>query len=316
MNWKSGFQVTLFIKLAREFKKRNIHIVHTHGWLSFLYGSIACVLAGIPILINGEHGTFNLEKKRRKYAYHVLSIIVDKYITVSNSLKKELVKHMNIDPSKIVVISNGVDTDKFCLKNTEYISDHKNKMGIPISSQVVGSVGRLEPVKNYEMFVNAFFEVTREFPTLHMLLIGDGSCKPEIKNLVLKLELSNKVHLLGLVNEPEDWISIMDIFVLTSYSEGMSNTILEAMSCSKPIVATDVGGNNELISEGYNGLLIQSGNRSELVEAIKYLLLNDIKRNLFGEHSRTKVEKAHGINVMVSKYENVYFELVKKYILI
>lgn len=310
MNWEKGLQFALFLDLAKEFKKRDINIVHTHGWLSFLYGSIAGKIAGIPVLINGEHGTFNLNKKRRIFVYRLLSLFVNKFITVSSSLRKELVDKIKISSDKIIVIPNGVDTERYHSINMEEVINRKNRIGIPMSSRVIGSVGRLEPVKNYEMLINAFSEISHEFPMLYMLLVGDGSRMEKLEKLAWDLGLSNKICFLGQVNNTQDFIPLMDIFILTSYSEGMSNTILEAMSCSKPIIATDVGGNRELILEGKNGLLIGSGNVNELVVAIKSILMDDNKISSFGINSRIEVENNHSIDTMVLKYQNVYMDSI------
>jgi len=308
MNWESGFTPQLFVTMAREFRARNVDIVHTHGWLSFIYGSVACKLAGISALINGEHGTFNLESTRRKIAYKLLCNVTDKFLTVSYSLKEELKKNLRIPEGKIITIPNGVDSDRFLPGCPAEIADIKSQIGIPATAQVIGTVGRLEHVKNHEMLLRAFCELSYEFPCLHCLLVGDGSLRCSLEKLARELGIQERVHFLGSMDNPQDLIPVFDVFALTSFSEGMSNTILEAMSCAKAIVASDVGGNTELVNDGYNGIIIASGNAEELRNALRTLLKEEVKRNLFGENSRKIIDKKYNISTMISGYEKVYVD--------
>ncbi len=185
MDWKGGVDLNLFWSLAKIFRDIGADIVHTHGWLSFIYGAVASKFSGIKVLINGEHGTFNLDKTRRIIAYRLLSLFVSKFLTVSLSLKAELKKTLFIRDEKIVTIPNGVDAEKFRPRSSEEIQTVKRNIGIPVTAQVIGSVGRLEPVKNYEMLIQAFQELYKEFPRLYCIFIGEGSCRAKLENLAI-----------------------------------------------------------------------------------------------------------------------------------
>jgi len=312
MDWKGGVDLNLFWSLAKIFRDIGADIVHTHGWLSFVYGAVASKLSGIKVLINGEHGTFNLDKTRRIIAYRLLSLFVSKFLTVSLSLKAELKKTLFIRDEKIVTIPNGVDAEKFRPRSSEEIQTVKRSIGIPVTAKVIGSVGRLEPVKNYEMLIQAFQELYKEFPRLYCIFIGEGSCRARLENLADSLGIKERVLFLGKMNEPQDALPVMDIFVLTSFSEGMSNTILEAMACSIPVVATNVGGNSEMVTKEINGYLVDSGNIIQLCNCIRVLLTEDSRRLEYGANSRNIVKNEYELNKMVSKYENVYLELMGK----
>lgn len=308
LGWKSGFRPQIISTLARELRSRKVDVLHTHGWLTLVYGAVACKLAGVPALVNGEHGTFHLDQPRRKMAYRLISLFVDRFLTVSFSLRDQLVEALRISKGKIVTIPNGVDAEKFSPRGHDHIKKIKVMLGIPVTSQVIGSTGRLEPVKNYDMLLRAFARISPEFPLLRCLMIGDGSCRQGLEQLAVELGITEKVHFIGKVANPQDILPLIDVFVLTSFSEGMSNTILESMSCAKPVVATDVGGNREMVRDGHNGILVESGNDSQLADALSLLLRDEKKRAFFGGNSRKIVEENYSLNRMVSAYEAAYLE--------
>lgn len=311
LGWLSGFCPRIIATLTRELTLRKADVLHTHGWLTLVYGALASKLAGVSALVNGEHGTFHLDQPRRKLAYRLLSLLVDRFLTVSFSLQDQLIDVLHIPESKIVTIPNGVDAAKFSPRGHDYIRRIKEKLGIPVTAQVIGSTGRLEPVKNYDLLLRAFARITPMFPQLCCLLVGDGSRRQHLEHLASELGIGEKIIFLGKVGNPQDFLPVLDVFVLTSFSEGMSNTILESMSCAKPIVATDVGGNGEMVRDGLNGILVESDNVSQLAEALAQLLRDEGKIALFGSNSRRIVEENYSISSMVSAYEKVYLEILR-----
>jgi len=310
LQWKGGFSPGLFLKLAGTFRKQKVEIIHTHGWLTLLYSSVASKLAGVSVLINGEHGTFHLNNSRRKIAYKIISIIVDRYVSVSYSLERELADVLNIAEDKIVTIPNGVDLRKFSAVPVEAVSKIKAGLGIPDSAFVIGSVGRLEPVKNYEMLLNVFAKLCSYVSDIHCVLIGDGSMRSTLESLADQLGVGAKVHFTGKVDNPHQVMSILDIFVCSSFSEGMSNTVLEAMACGKPIVATNVGDNGKLVDDGCNGILVQSEDATGLEKALTLLISDKEMLQKFGTCSRKLAEEKYDILKMVSSYQDVYLQSV------
>jgi len=145
---------------------------------------------------------------------------------------------------------------------------------------------------------------------LRCLLIGDGSRRRHLEQLASELGIAEAVIFLGKVNNPYDILPVLDVFVLTSFSEGMSNTILESMACAKPVVATDVGGNREMVMDGRNGILVESGNVPQLAETLAALLRDEGKIALYGSNSRKIVEENYSISSMVSAYEAVYADVL------
>ena len=147
---KPGFSPLLILKLAALLKRSKIDILHTHCWATLLYGFTAGKIAMTPTIIHGEHGTFNLDYTRRHKTYNIFIDKVDRILTVSDSLKTALITITRISDSRISTIINGVDTDKFYPRNSASI---KKGLGFHENDLVIGSVGRLENVKNYKMFI-------------------------------------------------------------------------------------------------------------------------------------------------------------------
>lgn len=310
LGWSRGFSPKLFLKLAHTFKERNVDIIHTHGWLTLIYSSVASIIARIPVLINGEHGAFQLDNFRRKIAYTIISAIVDWYVVVSYSLEKELANILKSNVNNILTIPNGVDLQKFSPLRVDEVASIRSELGIPTTARVIGSVGRLEPVKNYEMLLRVFAKLSKNYLDIHCILIGDGSLKAKLEELAIKLEIADRVHFAGQVDNPNQLISILDLFVSTSFSEGMSNTILEAMACGKPIVATDVGDSGKLVDEGHNGLLVQSEDIIGLEKAIIQILYDKNMLKMYGENSRLISVEKYSITKMVCQYQDIYLQSI------
>ena len=334
LGWSRGFQFDLFMKLAKIFKEQRVDIIHAHGWQTLIYSAVASLISGVPVLINGEHGTFRLEKFRRRFAYKIISYIVDRYVTVSFSLEKELAKILSARRAKCVTIPNGVDLHKFSHLSEKDAERIKSELLIPPTSSIIGSVGRLEPQKNIEELLHVFSNLCRDNENLHCVLIGEGFLKESLEKLASQLGVRKKVHFVGRVDNPHQLISILDLFVSTSFLEGMSNVILEAMACGKPIVATDAGDNDKLIDVGRNGFVVVAKNSIALEKAIrllpdtpiyyrdnlydrqifekfiKLLLADKAMRKRFGERSRAIVEEKFDVMKMINRYEEIYIETI------
>jgi len=304
---EDGFKPILFLKLVRIMLKYKVDIVHAHGWGTLLYSFIAAKISRVPVIINGEHGAFHLEKKTRRITYRGMIKSCDKVLTVAEALRGWLISELKILPEKILTISNGVDSSKFCVDKK--LEDKRRKLGISKDDVVLGSVGRLAPVKNFPLLIRATSVLKEEFPSIKCLIVGNGQCMEEFKSLVRKLNIEKEVIFLGERSDIEDIIPLMDIFYLTpDIGEGMSNAILEAMSCGKPVIATDIGGTKEVVLDNHNGFLIKKGDLEGLLKGTRKLLLNPELKREFGKHSREFVLKHHSMDRMVKMYEGTYKE--------
>ncbi|MFQ5560239.1 MAG: glycosyltransferase [Nitrospinota bacterium] len=308
LNKKSGNDFALPLKLYTLNKKHRFHIMHTHSWGTLCEGIIAAKLAGCTGIVHGEHGTIQ-KKKGNRVIQRFFWNKAHQVLSVSKVHRTILADVIPYPIEKIKVIQNGVDVNKFSPSfNT---SVFKKKFGLNEKNIVIGSVGRLEPVKNYPALIQAFSQIRRTNPYVRLVFVGDGSRKAELKKLVSTIGIEPDVLFLGSQSEVQNCIRAMDIFVLPSESEGLSNTLLESMSCGISVVATKVGGNPELIDKS-SGVLVPPNNVDALVIALQDLIENPSKRQLLGKGARDRVTTMFSIQSMVKNYEDLYIKICNK----
>ena len=297
------------IKLMHLISRLRPQVVHTRNW-GTIDGIIAAKLARVKYVIHGEHGReftdLHGSNYKRNLARWILGRWTNLFVAVSDEIKSWLVNKVGILEKKIVTIVNGVDTKKFFPPVDK--GKMKQYLGIDPNTFIVGTVGRLDKVKNYQMLLNAVQLHTRCEAPYKLILIGDGPERDNLEAFVTTHRLSN-VEFLGEKENVQDYLQVFDLFVLTSVGEGISNTILEAMATGVPVIATRVGGNPEIVEDNVTGSLIPSGDHALLSEIItKYL--ND--RSLCesqGRTARLRCEKFFSLNVMVEKYDRLYSNL-------
>lgn len=304
---KAGFSVRTIFRLARLLKEYQIDILHTHGWGTLVYGFIAARKAGTPVIIHGEHGTFKLDRARRRFIYKIIVGRVAQVLTVSDSLKRDLINIIDMPELSIRRIINGVNTDRFCPGASETV---KKEIGLQGADRVIGSVGRLEKVKNYELMIRCFSEIKDS--GVMGLLVGEGSQRADLERLANDLGIEGEFVFTGGRNDIDELMPLFDIFVCSSHSEGLSNTILEAMACGVPVVATDVGGNSEIIRHGETGLLVPAGDAGAMKDAVTGLLQNSSMLQQMKQRSREVAVEKYSISHMVSEYEDVYMTALNK----
>ncbi len=304
---RPGKGVGWYLDLLKIVYKMKPDIIHTRN-LSTIEAQIPCMLIPGCKRIHGEHGrdVFDLTGQTKKYIWlrKAISLIIDRYLTVSKDLEFWLVNDINISNNKIFQIYNGVDT------NTFYPSEVDKRN----NQIIIGSVGRLAAIKNYQLLIKAYSQLIQIYHDidLRLILVGDG---PEKNNLILlseELGVSDKVKFYGNRNDISDLLRKIDIFVLPSLGEGISNTILEAMSTSLPIVASEVGGNVELVNSGVNGFLFKDNDKESLCNVLMILIDKPDLRKKMGKESLNSVLDSFQWDITVSKYMQNYDELLLK----
>jgi sugar transferase (PEP-CTERM/EpsH1 system associated) len=309
---KKGEARDLFlpIKLAHLFKKAKVDIVHTRNW-GAIDGIIGARLAGVPIAIHGEHGREITDpqghNKRRNLIRKGLSYFIDSYITVSQELGEWLMTEVGIDKKKVQVICNGVDTTKF---NPDHKDLVRKKYSYTDKDIVIGTVGRLDPVKDQQLLIKAFAQLNSIYSKLVLLIIGDGPSWKSLEKLVDELGIRAKVHFLGARTDVPELLKLLDIFVLPSIAEGISNTILEAMATGLPVIATHVGGNPELVVDKETGYLIPKEDLGALVKSLDQYILNKHLRKQHGTAGRERAIREFSLERMIARYETLYTDLV------
>lgn len=296
-------------RLWRLLRQLRPDILHSRN-LSAIEAQLVGTLAGVPARIHGEHGrdVFDLDGSNARYnrLRRAMRPLVHRYLTVSKDLQGWLIDMLDVPASRVTQIYNGVDKQKFHPRGEAartLLPSHW-----PADAYVIGSVGRMVGVKDYPTLVRAFIAATAApgAERARLLLVGDGPSREACQQLLVQAGLSERAWLAGERHDIADLMRCMDLFVLPSLGEGISNTILEAMSCALPVLATRVGGNPELVLHDFNGCLVGAGDDMQMCAALLTYVGDAVRTRTHGHASRQRIEASFSIEAMCSAYLNAY----------
>ncbi|SCY25646.1 sugar transferase, PEP-CTERM/EpsH1 system associated [Nitrosospira sp. Nsp13] len=312
LNKREGHDFGLYLNLFRTLRRLKPDIVHTRN-LGTMEGQVIAAVAGARARIHGEHGRdiFDLHGKNRKYNLLRKAIrpFVDHFIAVSRDLESWLVDTVGATPQRIDQIYNGVDSLRFHPRDGTPFGAGPQGF-FTENTFVVGSVGRMADVKNYPSLIQAFLRMLKEEPAarehFRLLIVGEGTSRRECIEMLREAGAEALAWFPGERADIPELMRTMDLFVLPSLGEGISNTILEAMSTGLPVVATSVGGNVELVKEGYTGMLVPPGEPSALTEAMLRYYRNPDLIIQHGRAARRQIEASFSMETMTQGYLQVY----------
>jgi sugar transferase (PEP-CTERM/EpsH1 system associated) len=304
----------LVLRFARVMRTFRPHIVHSRNW-GGIEAVFAARLARVPVVIHSEHGyeleMLEGEPLRRRLLRHAAYAAADAVFAVTRDLRSYHARVSWTKESRIRVLANGVDTGRFCKLGGE-AERARIALGLPPNSTIVGSVGRLVPIKDHVSLLKAVETLVSKGSEVRVVLAGDGPEKASLESFVANSSvLGGRVHFLGDTGDVPQVLRSLDIFVLPSISEGMSNTLLEAMSCGLPVVASRVGGNRELLEDSGVGLLFEPRNVSDLAEKLSRLLDESVRQKL-GTAARSHVLSNYSLEDMMQRYRELYRELAAR----
>lgn len=292
-------------RMAGLFRAIRPDIVHTRNW-TCIDAILGARLARVPVVIHGEHGRDALDpegrNRKRRRIRRVLAPFVTQFVTVSLDLARWLVHDVGVPAQKVRTICNGVDTERFAPGDRDAA---RQTLRIPPGSTVVGTVGRLDPVKGQAGLIQAFSGIPRDIPSL-LVIAGDGPCRAELDAVARATGCQDRVRILGEREDIPAVLRALDIFVLPSLGEGISNAILEAMATALPVIASRVGGNGELVTDGVNGRLVEARRSDVLAEAIAGYLTDSVLAAAHGAAGRTRVEREFSLERMLASYDELY----------
>jgi len=302
---RPGNDIRLILRLRELFRQSNVDLVHTRNWAGF-DGVLAACLTLRPAVIHSEHGRDIADpdgkNRRRNLARRAMAFRTSKFIAVSKDLYRWLKGTVRIPEKKLLCIPNGVDTNRFRPgRNLEL----RRSWGIGDHEFVVGAVGRLDPIKNHVGLITAIRSLQVRGYKVRLVLAGDGSERLKIEKL-LSSSFTEKPILLGARSDVEELYRAFDLFVLNSFAEGMSNTLLEAMASGLPAVCTAVGGNVETVTDGQSGMIIKPNDDLALAEAIRHYLSSPGMRIAHGHTARARIINQFSLEQMVDKYISLY----------
>jgi sugar transferase (PEP-CTERM/EpsH1 system associated) len=311
-----GHDLSPYKNLWRLLRWVQPDVLHTRN-LAGLEFQVVAALAGVPIRIHGEHGRDVTDIAGTRYKYRMLRKTVDPlihhYTVVSDDLSNWLSGVLSIDKKKITRIYNGVDTDRF-YPGKEPNHDMPSRF-VGEETFIIGTVGRMEAVKSQNTLAKAFVELMNSDSCikgkLRLVMVGDGPLLKDVRATLSGYEAAGLAWLPGERLDVPEIMRSLDLFVLPSAAEGISNTILEAMATGIATVATNVGGNPELLKEGETGFLVPPNDPPALAKAIKTCVLNRQLVYGMGKTARTHVEKNFCLDTMVQGYAELYKRLLK-----
>lgn len=288
-------------RLATLLRDERIDIVHTHNTYAHFYGSIAARLAGVPVVVNTQHGLRCGDSWKHRLQTRLANRWTDRIVAVSDNAACLC---RRVDPwsrSKIVRIWNGIDLSRFAYRGPN----------VAAGDCVAISVARLSAEKDFPTLLLAVSRVVAAEPTFRLLLVGDGPKRRELESLSDELNLRNHVEFLGERRDVPNLLERAGFFVSSSLVEGISLTLLEAAAVGLPIVATSVGGNPEIVRDGLTGRLVSPGDVVALSNAILETCRDRDAWSVMGELGRQRVEQDFNVRHMIGAYETLYSTLLQ-----
>jgi len=308
-----GHDLSWMRRLYRILRETRPDIVHTRN-LNALEAQFVAAAARIPARVHGEHGrdVFDLEGKNWKYNLlrRAARPLVDQYITVSRDLAGWLQASVGVSAPRLSQIYNGVDNAKFHPRAGE-----RPQVGpagfLTGATCVIGSVGRMAAVKDYPTLVRAFIQLCQSGEPakgVRLMIVGDGPSRQACQTLLDQAGFADRAWLAGNRDDTAELMRAMDIFVLPSLGEGISNTILEAMSSGLPVIATAVGGNPALVSAGKTGTVFKPGDTEALARSLLDYAADPARIAREGQAARARIEHDFSLERMVAGYQTVYLK--------
>ena len=303
-----GFDTALIKAIRQLLKDHQIDIVHCHQYTPYVYGVLASMFTGTKVFFT-EHGRFHPDRYswKRRMVNPLLGTTTHTITAISEATKDALAHYEWFRSGAIKVIYNGIESQ-------EPVEGLRQSRELQLTEDhlVHGTITRFDTIKNLPMMINAFASLHKTHPHSRLLLVGDGETRPEMEALVASLSIQDAVIFTGFQTDTIKYMSLIDVYVLSSFSEGTSMTLLEAMSLSKCCVVTAVGGNVEIINDRSNGLVVESDNTKMLVDALKSLADDSQLRQQLGAAAKASFDEKFDLDQMIQAFKLLYQAAAKK----
>lgn len=310
-------------RLRALIKGEGVQIIHTHGFYDSLFGAVAGRLVGIKVIASQRHLQLS-ERKVHAWGTRAIHRLAHRLIVNSEAIRQTILNSGSVAAAdKIRVIHNGLyeaDDEASLNENLQAASSQERQRRahrslceeLKLSPQVklIGMVARLVAVKGHQYFLEAASQVAREDERVHFVLIGEGMLRSDIEQQAARLGIAERLHLLGDRKDARRLVAGFDVSVLTSLSEGLPNTVMEAMSVGVPVIATAVGGTSELVNDGETGFLIPHADAEALVERMLFVLRHESESREIAERGRAFINSRFSMRRMVEAVERLYEEMM------
>lgn len=308
---REGKDFLSYWRLWRLFRQLRPSIVNTYN-IATLDAAPIARFAG-SYVVHAEHG-WSAGKDSVPFKYlllrRLMSPFIDRVVAVSEDLSSWLRDNVHLPESRIVCIHNGVDSSIFSACDQSR-AEARHYLGIPAEAFVVGTVARLDPVKAQGQLIQAITMLDdSSVRASHLYIVGEGNERARLEALICDLDAGHLVTLTGTQNDVPKWLAAFDVFALPSLNEGISIAALEAMASGRPVVATDVGGNSEVVMDGKTGQLVPVGDMRALAQALARYRDDPPLADVHGEAGRQRMHNEFSLEMMVKRYIQLYVSLL------
>ena len=299
----------IILRLAKLLREQQIDILQTYLWTANTWGRVAARLAGTQVVVASERNVDIWEQAYKRIIGRSLAGATDKIIANSDAVREYLLDRGGLAPEKVVRIYNGVNFERF--EKPFDPMERRKELGLPEGALLAGVVARVEPAKDHDTLLRALASVRKQTPHLHLAVVGDGRQTERLTALAHELGIGERVHFTGFRTDAAEWIRTFDFSVLSSVKEGLSNTVIESMAAGKPVIATAVGGNPEVIVEGETGFLLPTRQPELFGAAMANLVAAPAKILALGQASKMRVEALFSVEKMVENTTGLYLDLLR-----
>jgi glycosyltransferase involved in cell wall biosynthesis len=287
-----------------------VSVVQTFFASSDLLGGAVARLSGCPALISSRRDMGFQRQRKHRIGYRLMASAYDRVHTVSDAVRDYTIQHDRVDPSKVVTIPNGVDTERIA---QHFDPEYRSRHGLEDASHVIVDVGSIKPVKGYEVLVRAAELVHRQFPKAVFVIAGPVQNIPyfgELQRLIQSLGLDRNVKFLGNVDPVYPLLHASDIFCHLSLTDGLSNAMLEAMATGLPCVISRVGGNPEVVEDGRSAFVVPPSDHVQAADRLVALLSDQAQRQRMGARSREIIQDTFTAEHMVQRFVALYDQVL------
>ncbi|WP_020676384.1 glycosyltransferase [Geopsychrobacter electrodiphilus] len=303
LNRKQGLSLGVVFAMVKLLRQNKIDLIHTHNAAPHFYGAIAGFLLHIPV-VHTKHGRNDPSARKKVLLNWFSSLLTNKIIAVSEDAKRVCLEFEHVGQSKVLTIWNGINIAKF--QKGPASNNVRGEFGILPDDFLLGIVARLCPEKNHEMLLQACSHLANKGVPFKLLVVGDGPLRKDIMQQAADLKLESKICFAGLRSDIPDILNELDVFCLSSVTEGVPLTLLEALACSLPCVVTDVGGIAEVVEDGVSGFIVPSNSPVKFASKVFELFESAELRKNFSSAAQKRVSQYFSIQETAHKYEKVY----------
>lgn len=299
-----GARPDLVLRLAARLRRMQADVVHCHNCKPMLYGGLAALLAPRARVVMTKHGPAHWTGGAVAEVGRFLMRRAAAVTAVTEELAPELYAGRWAPPGRLQAIRNGVDTEEF--RPVPDPAPLRARLGLDPAHPLIGMVQRLSPEKDPANLLEAFRIISREVPDARLVVIGDGPLRPELEQQAADAGITGRVLFLGERPDVPRILPALDVFCLPSRREGISLSLLEAMACGLPVVATAVGGTPGVVAEGRSGLLVPAGRPDLLARALLQVLADPSRARAMGAEGRRLACERYSLEVTVERYASLY----------